>query len=224
MPGVQCVICLSADTSAEEWCVLKECGHVFHTHCLLQSLEHARKCPQCRVSGGAVEGCEQPAALDVVCACGIRGPTKCCRQGLAARRWRCRYQRCTHAARTQLLLLCCIVADGVQPAQVWHQQPALPAALLRVFNRAGVAAATAAWRLRDGRGRRGRQRQWCRHGHAAAGIPTSERSPAVACLWLAGWPALCRLNNVGCRCSAITAAARALTQHSSLLHSAGPAA
>jgi hypothetical protein len=50
MPGVQCVICLSADTSTEEWCMLRDCGHVFHTHCLVQSLEHNKRCPQCRVS------------------------------------------------------------------------------------------------------------------------------------------------------------------------------
>ncbi|PRW60389.1 hypothetical protein C2E21_1164 [Chlorella sorokiniana] len=48
MPGVQCVICLSSDTSTDEWCALRECGHVFHTHCLEQSLEHNRRCPQCR--------------------------------------------------------------------------------------------------------------------------------------------------------------------------------
>lgn len=64
MPGIQCVICLSSDTSTDEWCALRECGHVFHTHCVAQSLEHNRKCPQCRVSGagqwvGGVEGEEE---------------------------------------------------------------------------------------------------------------------------------------------------------------------
>ncbi|KAL4450221.1 hypothetical protein ABPG77_010890 [Micractinium sp. CCAP 211/92] len=48
MPGVQCVICLASDTSTDDWCALKECGHVFHTHCAAQALEHSRRCPQCR--------------------------------------------------------------------------------------------------------------------------------------------------------------------------------
>lgn len=50
MPGVQCVICLASDTNSEDWSVLTGCGHVFHTHCVLQSLEHSKRCPQCRVS------------------------------------------------------------------------------------------------------------------------------------------------------------------------------
>lgn len=56
MPGVQCVICLSSDTSTDDWCALKECGHVFHTHCAVQALEHSRRCPQCRVSSRACMG------------------------------------------------------------------------------------------------------------------------------------------------------------------------
>ena len=56
MPGVQCVICLSADTSTEDWSALKDCGHVFHTHCLAQAMEHNRRCPQCRVGASCVAG------------------------------------------------------------------------------------------------------------------------------------------------------------------------
>lgn len=62
MPGIQCVICLTSDTSSEEWCTLRECGHVFHTHCAAQALEHSRRCPQCRVrgsEGGGYEGYAQ---------------------------------------------------------------------------------------------------------------------------------------------------------------------
>ncbi len=45
-----CPICL--DCSEDETWVALECGHVMHTTCAAQSVEHAKKCPVCRVRGG----------------------------------------------------------------------------------------------------------------------------------------------------------------------------
>ena len=61
--GVQCPVCCEVATDDAEngsggassggssagWSALTGCGHVFHTACLLQCLEHKSLCPNCRV-------------------------------------------------------------------------------------------------------------------------------------------------------------------------------
>ena len=49
-----CVICLDTIQTGLR---IKDCGHVFHTHCIRGSLSHGRKCPVCRKPvGGTPEG------------------------------------------------------------------------------------------------------------------------------------------------------------------------
>lgn len=55
--GVQCPVCCEVATdddadgssASQGWSALTGCGHVFHTACLLQCLEHKSLCPNCRV-------------------------------------------------------------------------------------------------------------------------------------------------------------------------------
>jgi Zinc finger, C3HC4 type (RING finger) len=57
--GVQCPVCCEVATDdadgscpsaqSQGWSALTGCGHVFHTACLLQCLEHKSLCPNCRV-------------------------------------------------------------------------------------------------------------------------------------------------------------------------------
>lgn len=55
MCSLRCSICLEAAKDKQDetgWAVLG-CGHVFHAHCLQQSLEHKKSCPNCRVCEAA---------------------------------------------------------------------------------------------------------------------------------------------------------------------------
>ncbi|KAL0025665.1 hypothetical protein WJX77_002451 [Trebouxia sp. C0004] len=67
MCSLRCSICLeSAKDKQDEtgWAVLG-CGHVFHAHCLQQSLEHKKACPNCRKGVKSAKGA-QALFLDLV--------------------------------------------------------------------------------------------------------------------------------------------------------------
>ncbi|KAL0054321.1 hypothetical protein WJX82_007108 [Trebouxia sp. C0006] len=67
MCSLRCSICLeSAKDKQDEtgWAVLG-CGHVFHAHCLQQSLEHKKACPNCRKGVRSAKGA-QALFLDLV--------------------------------------------------------------------------------------------------------------------------------------------------------------
>ncbi|KAL6786069.1 hypothetical protein ACKKBG_A01270 [Auxenochlorella protothecoides x Auxenochlorella symbiontica] len=48
--ALQCSICLESQSTCPDWSVLVTCGHVFHSNCLLQSLEYRKCCPCCRAN------------------------------------------------------------------------------------------------------------------------------------------------------------------------------
>ena len=72
--GVQCAVCCElageddeagrkggrsagpACASTNAWSAVAKCGHIFHTACLMQALEHKAACPNCRVRDGGREG------------------------------------------------------------------------------------------------------------------------------------------------------------------------
>ena len=43
-----CVLCLEEMTDDNKKSTLPECGHSYHTNCLLNALRFSRKCAQCR--------------------------------------------------------------------------------------------------------------------------------------------------------------------------------
>jgi len=38
-----------SSSSTNTWSAVAKCGHIFHTACLMQALEHKAACPNCRV-------------------------------------------------------------------------------------------------------------------------------------------------------------------------------